>query len=251
MLNLFSKTQIKLPQMPYDVYKHCLPGKCDQIISKAIISANPSEGSDYIVMAIYFVDYGLAFWRPGDLRWTVVNSNFLLKDIIWHNGGFYVVGKHSQVCRVEYGLNNKLIEITSHDNDYLYKKKIYVVDFLGDLLLVYRIMDLIVKTKDFYRTKRVVLFKLDQDENQFVELKSIDGHVLFLGSNHAMCIPTTMMDKTKDNTIYFSDDNIYTSYKYGFRDSGIYSIRDESVTLFPLHNIYYQAKQPIFIDVDP
>lgn len=206
--------------------------RCDQLISKAVISANPSKSSDYIVMVIFLVGSNLAFWRPGDLRWTVLASKFLLEDAIWYNGSFYVVGEKSQVCRVEYGMNKELIEITSNNNGGLYGQKIYMIDFMGDLLLVYRIKELIVNTTDFYRTKRFMLFKVDQENNKFIELKGIDSYALFLGSNHAMWIPTIIVeDKTKTNIIYFSDDNIYTSHKYGFRDSGIYNIRDESVTL--------------------
>lgn len=80
---------------------------------------------------------------------------------------------------------------------------------------------------------------------------------MFLGYNYAVLIPTTIIkDKTNDNVIYFSDDHINRDENrmYGNSSSGVYNIRDKSITQFPLNNIYRhiyrKAKQPIFVDVN-
>lgn len=291
LLNPFSKAQVMLPQLPHNVYI-CRPiGRLHQLIYKAVISADPSKSSNYIVAA-YFFHSKLIFWRQGDLTWTIIGIDFLFEDILWYNGAFYVVGSYSQVYRVEFGVKNELVKITSEDNDGRYRKKTYMVNFMGDLLLIYRIFhptdynegnnaeddnndtdddfdqdngDNHVRSyygKGIYPmkllyTRLFMLFKLDQEENQFIELKNINSHVLFLGYNYAVLIPTTIIkDKTNDNVIYFSDDHINRDENrmYGNSSSGVYNIRDKSITQFPLNNIYRhiyrKAKQPIFVDVN-
>ncbi|KAH7658827.1 F-box domain-containing protein [Dioscorea alata] len=283
LLNLFSKNQVKLPQLPFDasdvwprLYYECFWSKWpeerrDQLIYKAVLSADPCKNSDYTVMAIYCCNFKLAFWRAGDITWTVIDSDFVLQDIIWFNDAFYVVGS----------------KINSHDDSILQSMKKYLVNFMGDLLLVYRSIapaevyegyynesssdedeaddypnqgndngalkyyQCGVDTMEFLRTDGFMLFKLDQKENKFVELKNINGHVLFLGSNHAVFTPTTTLaEKMEDNFIYFSDDYECANHMYGYRDSGVYNMRDKSIT-FPLNNIFHQVKQPTFIDINP
>ncbi|XP_039143264.1 putative F-box protein At2g33190 [Dioscorea cayenensis subsp. rotundata] len=173
LLKPFSKTQVNLPPVPFFWTEEDF----DILINKAVISSDPSKSSNYIVAAIYHWSYRLAFWKPGDSESTVITSTFILEDIIWYNGAFYVVGKDSQVCRVEFGMNIKLIEIASQDKWDSHRKKIYMVDFMGDLLLIYR---MIYPTGyNSLKTKCFKLFKLDLEENQFVEMKNINGFVLF------------------------------------------------------------------------
>ncbi|KAM0932984.1 putative F-box-like domain superfamily protein [Dioscorea sansibarensis] len=251
LLNPFSKAQVNLPLLPFYWSVNCT----DIIIYKAVISSDPSKSFNYAVAAIFNCNYNLGFWKPGDREWTMINSKFMLEDIIWYNGAFYVVGKNSQVCRVEFDMNNELKEIATQDKNNLHKKKMYMVDFMGDLLLIYRMTYPIgynvINTTEFHRTKCFMLFKLVSEENQFVELENINDHVLFLGSNYAMLIPTTTMeDKIKSNMIYFCDDNIYENRVGGYSDSGSYNIRDGSITPFLLHNIRQQVGRPIFMHFD-
>ncbi|XP_039120151.1 F-box/kelch-repeat protein At3g18720-like, partial [Dioscorea cayenensis subsp. rotundata] len=187
LLNLFSKAQIKLPSLAYDAYDVRAKDYYECFWSKS-----PEEKP---------------FWRSSDLTWTVINIDFFLQDVIWYDGAFYVVGSESQLYRIEIGMDNKRI----------YVGKIYESESdaendpdwngLGSL-----------------NTVNFMVFKLDQEENKFIELQSINGHCLFLGFNHAMVIPTTVMeDKIKDNIIYFTDghsDEDDLHHLYGYNDSG-------------------------------
>ena len=110
-------------------------------------------------------------------------------------------------------MKNELIEISSEDNNHWHSKTTYMVNFMGDLLLIYRFRELIdyiegnndmddadddfdhdnnnSVVRNYYHnrtytvtkfcTRRFMLFKLDQKENQFIELKSINSHVMFFG----------------------------------------------------------------------
>ncbi|KAK4735298.1 hypothetical protein R3W88_009559 [Solanum pinnatisectum] len=64
-------------------------------ICKAVLTANPSHTSDYLLMVIKGGIRFLSFWRPGDVRWTRVtwegiNYN-LFSDLIYFNGQIYAV----------------------------------------------------------------------------------------------------------------------------------------------------------------
>ncbi|KAH7658651.1 F-box domain-containing protein [Dioscorea alata] len=274
LLNPLSKAQVKLPKLPFDTsndrsrnHNECFwlatpEERRDQFVYKAVLSTDPCKGNDYIVMVIYYAHFKLAFWRPGDLTWTMINSDFYLEDIIWCSGAFYVVGSSNQVCLVELGMDNKLIKISSQDTFYFQGLEKYLVDFMGDLILVFK--DYFYNNENGteddsnegnydngYRTGNFILFKLDRKDKKFIELKDINGYILILGSNQAVLIPTIdLVDKTKDNLIFFSDDFMHGSHKYGYIDSGAYNIRDKRITLFPLSKIYNLTKKPIFIDVN-
>ncbi|XP_039143246.1 putative F-box protein At2g33200 [Dioscorea cayenensis subsp. rotundata] len=93
LMNPFSKAQIDLPLLPFDTFgvryqKLCELSwlnypkqKRDKLIYKAVLSADPSKSSDYIVMVIYFANSKLAFWRPGDITWIVINSHSFVEDV--------------------------------------------------------------------------------------------------------------------------------------------------------------------------
>lgn len=93
-MNPFSKAQVKLPQLPFDTsnvrYGNYYEGfwlvtseeRRDEFIYKTVLSVNPCNGSDYIVRVIYYGLFKLAFWMPGDLTWTMINSDYYLEDII-------------------------------------------------------------------------------------------------------------------------------------------------------------------------
>ncbi|XP_039143278.1 uncharacterized protein LOC120280483 [Dioscorea cayenensis subsp. rotundata] len=244
----------------------------DELIYKAVLSADPQESSDYIVIAIYFDRHKLAFWRHGDFSWTVISNNVFINDVIWYYGAFYVVGSNNKMWLVELGVNNKLVEFSSQDSVNLYSWEKYLVDFMGDLFLIFRKINSIEDDNDegngdeddvednnneiddddvdeddgennqneiedddgfevyypwgadimyFLYTESFMLFKFDRGEKKFIELKSINGHNLFVGSNHAVVIPTTIMEKTTSSNIYFTDDDIDTNHMYIYRDSGL------------------------------
>ncbi|KAK4719314.1 hypothetical protein R3W88_017652 [Solanum pinnatisectum] len=90
----FSRTQIQLP--PQNALKEALQKDAEithYTIDKAVLSANPSLASDY-VLVISDLTYGggdLAFWRPGDVNWTkiVMRRKARFNSLFHHKGKFY------------------------------------------------------------------------------------------------------------------------------------------------------------------
>ncbi|KAH7658598.1 F-box domain-containing protein, partial [Dioscorea alata] len=226
LLNPFSRAQVGLPPLQQLDTSDGYP-RCDQLIYKAVLSADPSESFDYIVIVVYFRTENLAFWRPGDLTWTMIRNHIYIEDIIWYNEGFYVVGS-----------DNQLIEFSYLDSLSFFLWRKYLVNFMGDLVLVFRkIVNKYggddedgfaqyypndVNARHFMRTTCFKLFKFDRERNDFVKLNSIDDHILFLGANHTMMIATTALgEKTKSNSIYFTDHNCWINrdHMHIFTDS--------------------------------
>ncbi|KAH0690386.1 hypothetical protein KY290_018621 [Solanum tuberosum] len=72
-LHPFSGVQIELPHQNTTVdYDNHRTGWKMGFIFKAVLSANPSHTSDYLLMVIEGNARFLGFWRPGDIRWTRV-----------------------------------------------------------------------------------------------------------------------------------------------------------------------------------
>ncbi|KAH0737298.1 hypothetical protein KY290_036003 [Solanum tuberosum] len=87
LLNPFSATKIQLPTLIEDLeYPY---------IINAILSANPSFISDYVLIISYhtYVEQ-FAFWRPGDINWTQINLRRTyggVYNMIYYKGQFYFV----------------------------------------------------------------------------------------------------------------------------------------------------------------
>ncbi|XP_027083920.1 uncharacterized protein [Coffea arabica] len=61
LLHPFSRAQIELPHIT-------------TFPERAVLSASPSETSDYVVMVVHGGGQYLGYWRPGDESWTGIES---------------------------------------------------------------------------------------------------------------------------------------------------------------------------------
>lgn len=92
LLNPFSDTEIPLPPgttFPDDDWLNADP---EIFVENFVLSARPSEASDFLVMLICGSAGYLAFWRQGDRNWTKIDtSNAAYSDVNYHNGQFYAI----------------------------------------------------------------------------------------------------------------------------------------------------------------
>ncbi|KAG5584433.1 hypothetical protein H5410_044867 [Solanum commersonii] len=94
LFNPFSSTQIQLPNQfaLIDEDEELIEQEEYNYIRNAILSANPSFTSDYVLVIAYNTDVNhLAFWRLGDINWTKFDRVGGVSDMIFFKGQFYLV----------------------------------------------------------------------------------------------------------------------------------------------------------------
>ncbi|XP_016507143.2 putative F-box protein At1g65740 [Nicotiana tabacum] len=106
LLHPFSRTQIQLPSpkalLALQGFDEIPKGEIYHMIDKAVLSANPSLTSDYVLVISYYTDVNhLAFWRPGDLSWTKFEIEYRVGGVfnmIYYKGQFIFVTYAGEVC---------------------------------------------------------------------------------------------------------------------------------------------------------
>ncbi|KAH0666584.1 hypothetical protein KY285_027790 [Solanum tuberosum] len=238
----FSRTQIQLP--PQNALKEALQKDAEithYTIDKAVLSANPSLTSDY-VLVISDLTYGrgdLAFWRPGDVNWTkiVMRRKARFNSLFHHKGKFYAFNYGGELwvfdvpgCSVpepivEPHRLTRLKDPILHQPDTQY----YFVEISGALLFLIRFLNN-TYTSD-YETIKFKVFEIDVIKDQLNEINTLGDSTIFLGRNGA----TAMVTGLKPNHIYFTDD-VFESYfaleAGGGKDMGVYNFENGKVESF-------------------
>ncbi|KAJ1691047.1 hypothetical protein LUZ63_015202 [Rhynchospora breviuscula] len=83
-----------------------------RIVFKAILSHDPKERSDFTAMILFGELNTPAFWRPGDLCWTIVDGQVgSMDDIVYFEENFYVLPSGIQLYVVDFEPKPKLREV--------------------------------------------------------------------------------------------------------------------------------------------
>uniref|UniRef100_M1AW13 Ubiquitin-protein ligase n=3 Tax=Solanum tuberosum TaxID=4113 RepID=M1AW13_SOLTU len=260
LLHPFSGVEIQLPDQiryPLDNNKYYGPVTFSPAISihKAVLSANPSHTSDYILMIIEGDFSFLSLWRPGDLSWTRLSVyNGQITDVVYFNGKFYSVDYKGRisVCNVsgsEIGENNRIAQL-NQCIDGIY----YILESLGSLFVVvqqfvglsyeYDSNDWILRTSilgvddegetvsNTYRTNFFLVYKIDLDACEATPTKDLGDRAFFLGPNASISVQASQFPGIKPNHIYFTDNYLcaYLQFREGCGlDMGVFNLADESI----------------------
>ncbi|KAJ4769906.1 F-box family protein [Rhynchospora pubera] len=82
------------------------------IVLKAILPHDPKETSGFTAMIIFGQMNTPAFWRPGDVCWTVIDSpESFVEDIIYFKGNFYILSPENMLYVVDFEPEPKLREV--------------------------------------------------------------------------------------------------------------------------------------------
>ncbi|XP_039115597.1 F-box protein At2g26160-like [Dioscorea cayenensis subsp. rotundata] len=262
LLNPFSKTQIELPSLllseeEYGTFKDVAEDTnrpthevlLDRLVLKAALLADPEKCSDYVIMVTSHSVSELKFWRSSDPSWSrIENPDRMFFDVIWYKGAFHALSLFNEVFEICLSPNLKLKQIACAWGLEGFCR--YLVDCMGDLLIVNRITDE-TYTMHLY-TRAFLVFKLDEKVMEFIKVKSIRDHALFLGRNSTIAIPANEFPGCLSNSIYFMDDLAVTSHEYGYEDFGLYNMRDKIFEIFPPKDVYTTSKfQPLWLEACP
>ncbi|TMW95807.1 hypothetical protein EJD97_008328 [Solanum chilense] len=244
LLHPFSRKKIHLPSLKALLNYHDRVGYEANhwgSIDLAVLSANPSLTSDYVLMvSLYGPDICLAFWRPGDVNWTHIDvDNYFTSGIsalLYYKGEFYSMSRCGKVQAYqvagpntsdqpilktrlvvemdEYKLNPRVVEY-------------YLVELSGELLLVIHFA--IPTRHDLNHTTKFKVYEVEITRGELKEeMKTLGNSSMFLGHNWASYVDSSKFSGVKPNHIYFADKWLnYCSYldmsAYNFEDGKIES----------------------------
>ncbi|PIN01804.1 hypothetical protein CDL12_25690 [Handroanthus impetiginosus] len=114
----------------------------------------------------------------------------------------------------------------------------YLVDAMGDLLLVSRYLDFEIDNEhslEVCKTVKFQVFRFDWNAQKWESLASLDDKVLFLGKNSSLALLMNDYPGCKGNRIYFTDDYSGANYDRmaGDHDFGVYNMVDGGIETFP------------------
>uniref|UniRef100_M1DKH7 Ubiquitin-protein ligase n=1 Tax=Solanum tuberosum TaxID=4113 RepID=M1DKH7_SOLTU len=250
LLHPFSRKKIHLPSQKALLNFHDRVGYETNHwgwINLAVLSANPSLMSDYVLMVHHYGSVNcLAFWRSGDLNWTHIDvANFtggVSAALVYHKGEFYSMSHNGKVRAYEVAGHNTSDQpivktrLVVEMAEYTFNPHVaeyYLVELSGALLLVTQF----VKSNryypnghGFYNTSKFRVYEVDITRGELKEeMKTLGNLSMFLGNKWASWIDSSKFSGVKPNHIYFADKWLnHCSYL----DMGAYNLEDRKIESF-------------------
>ncbi|CAI9093865.1 OLC1v1029455C1 [Oldenlandia corymbosa var. corymbosa] len=232
LLNPLSRTQIQLPNLKtipdYEDYE-CATAFL--FVARAILSANPSRTSDFVLTVLLGAGRFLCIWRPNDSTWTLTKSpGMLFSDVQYYDGKIYAFDFMGRVwiwttCDDDDKVAKVVLTIT-HPQLFEVMDEGYLVESssrAGELLVVTRDGNCAEKDGSYGAT-RFEVFRLDVTKCEWEKISSLGNGAIFVGHSAAISVDASAFPNVlKSNCIYFTDDcqESYWNRDGGGRDMGI------------------------------
>ncbi|KAA8546144.1 hypothetical protein F0562_020962 [Nyssa sinensis] len=203
-----------------------------------------SSRLDSFVLLTIHVSGKLAMFKSGDKKWTVIDDlPSPYDDVILFRGQFYAVDSTGRtvVVLVDSSPSVNLVANSVFGGD-----KKFLVESCDELLLVDMYLGVGLEDDlgyngalDVYdefdcltgeRTVRFKVFKLDQEGQKWVEVKSLGGRMLFLGDNCTFSALASDFTGCEGNCIFFTDNFFYSNRE----EDGVLKCR--GIGVFDLEN---------------
>ncbi|KAF6165519.1 hypothetical protein GIB67_015842 [Kingdonia uniflora] len=239
---------IDLPPLTSTIQLHCRRAWYGHCLSphKVVMSADPFSSSNtesYSVMLIYGNDRKMAYFRAGDAKWTEVKGAFYIHDVLYYKNKFYSIDCIGLVCVYD-NIGKKHFVCQTHAivplNIKIVSRKYYLVESLGELLLVRRSV-----RAGPCLTCGFEVFKHDPTTSNWVKVESLSNKMLFLGDNSSFAISTLDFPAYKPNCIFFTSNTYYHDLWRWPSHMGVFDLADGS---FKNSDVLEQERFPIFIE---
>ncbi|XP_050242765.1 putative F-box protein At1g65770 [Quercus robur] len=235
LVPLMKGEPITLP--PLDTIRGDAPEEWFRLAHKFILFKDPSHDHElyFLVFAIFSpmnclafarVGEGAALNRRGQDEWVIVTNpdNLKFKDVACVNDEVY--GLCDEGTLVHFELDAPLLPevqvIASHQPDVREPRKLYLVESMGNLYMVFRYGYLIPSQRRHVTTSFLV-YMFNFSALAFEEVGDLEGHAFFVDDGNSWSIPTSMIPGIT-NRIYFTDDHwdwpMYLGGAYGGCDLG-------------------------------
>uniref|UniRef100_A0A0E0LYR4 F-box domain-containing protein n=1 Tax=Oryza punctata TaxID=4537 RepID=A0A0E0LYR4_ORYPU len=232
----------------------------DYLHDKVFVFSDTSTGN-YLVVLIHDPHGQLSFARVGDDKWTWLPPPHIhYADCIYKDGILYAVKKVGEIHAFD--LSGPVVTmktIIGMVPEYACEKMYIVQAPWGDLLQVWRSYEDIERDYEadlhsdpaisVESTGEIKIFKVDTMEKKRVEIKNLDGHVLFLGHNQSLCLSTEEYPHLKENYTYFTDDNGLSLFgcKNNRRDIGLFDLKHNSREELVSPQLWSNFPAPVWI----
>ncbi|KAI5348203.1 hypothetical protein L3X38_001090 [Prunus dulcis] len=250
-------------------------------ITRAVLSSDPTRDNNFAVVVIYsFFPSKLAFYKHAEedsrIRRTELNGvHGGYCDVIFHNEQLFALAGDGSVEVWDFiksfpiksiDLAQPFAEIEKADimqdfSIYKYSTQNYLVESLGEILYVGRVIGNFVNHKGIvigqtdlpegfavicpYRTLRFCILKLNITAKKWEKVESsLRNRALFLGGNQSMSVSTRDFPELEENSIYFTDG-------YGGHDNGVYNIGNKVVKPFDQLDKWKIDPPPFWIVPNP
>ncbi|GAV86608.1 DUF295 domain-containing protein [Cephalotus follicularis] len=173
----------------------------------------------HFVLLTIHVSGKLAIFRSGDKRWTIIEDmTSPYDDVALFRGGFYAVDCTGKAMLVNLDLGLELVADSVFGGD-----KKYLVESEGDLLLVDMYLSMEVEGAPEFpapeyeeeeeiggfcvreRTVKFKVFKLDEREKKWVEVKSLGDRIVFLADDCTFSASAMEIGLCRGGCIVYSD----------------------------------------------
>ncbi|XP_048335241.2 F-box protein SKIP23-like [Ziziphus jujuba] len=159
---------------------------------KVVFSSRPDDCPSLMTICA-----GLLFHQKiGDDKWTLIDdivSQLCYEDVILYNNRFCAVDEDGRTLVIDSTL--KVIEIASPLKNEKNGHDKILVESVGELLLVERLC----------KKPYIKVFKLKVKEKEWVEVKSLDDRIMFLGGDCSFCVAAKDFgNECKGNCIFFT-----------------------------------------------
>ncbi|KNA13036.1 hypothetical protein SOVF_119810, partial [Spinacia oleracea] len=218
----FSGKVIKPPSVPLDLMESAYEEWDDDdylcFFWKFILSANSSCCDDFSVAMVFERTRKLAFWKPGEHKWTEPTVDFptnIVYDVCYFKGEFYAIDNIGKVVAFGSGISKRQPRIVA---DLLAQGlvsncsvNLYLVVVESSLLVIHRDVFLLEEeakeNEDYYWTKSFEIFELNVENGEAKRVKCVGDWAIFVGLNSTFSIEATSdIRGCRSNCIYFTDD---------------------------------------------
>ncbi|KAK1280438.1 hypothetical protein QJS04_geneDACA002821 [Acorus gramineus] len=233
-------------------------GMRDHYIYKAVWSAEPTDPLNCAIFLCLRISTSMYYCRPGDARWTMIKTQLdYVSDAIFYKDNLYLVDNDTEIATIDLlhqgggqGITVPKLEVKAYETKldvdlFGLRTRKYLVAGPSGLLFILRHYK--YSFRCVYERRHLTfefrVFKLDEMGTQWVETKSLDDGVLFLGMNSSIWVSSRNFKECKGNSIYFTDDDRFDSVYEDGRggDSGVFHMEDRSFTSLcdnDLKNLY-------------
>lgn len=228
---------VRSPENDLDFYS--LKEMRDGFIKKVILSHSPYHDPNFFAFAILNQHENLAYCKNGYNSWRIIDEARLYsEDVIYFNGAFYAVDRFGSIAICD--MNNGELPVVKiiHVEQQIDGDMKYLVDAMGDLLLVARYLDFEIDIEYYVEVCKTVkfnVFRFDWNAKKWEKLASLDDKVLLLGENSSLALLASDYTGCRGNSIYFTDDysGVNSENFAGDHEVGVYNLVDGSIDELP------------------